>query len=326
MELTEKIIDTTNYVNRRLIEYIELTFAKCESIKEKLIYSINDIGLLFRPFLFRIGCEINELDYKELITNAFAIELMQKSTLIIDDIIDDSPLRNNLLSMPEKYGVKDTILTGELLKSLSSELVLQNEKISDKKKINILSELENAYNKICTGQLLDLEYEKKDNIRIDEYIELIAYTTGYFISASLIIGAILSDVKTKDLSILRNYGLKLGITYQLRDDIINLISDESNGKIFAEDIRSHKKRLPIIHFLNNSNKQEFEEFYLLWNKEKINHDDAKKIVNSLIENNSIQYSIDFLNNLGVETISSLNDYNYTNKNELIKIAKLITIL
>jgi len=284
-----------HFVNERLSSY--------PTIRRQSLYSLNDIGILFRPSLFCSGVNLNpeqrEADYYDI---AIAIELLQISTLVADDIFDDSPLRNNNESVQEKFGVKNAIIIAELFKSFSTEIILNNKKLKASQKGNIILNFEEAYQKICIGQFLDLQFEKEEIISEEEYFDLIIHTTGYFIQKSLLSGALVAEIDTVCYQALAEYGLKLGIAYQLRDDIVNLVTDGSNGKCIAEDLISKKKRLPVIHALN---RKENKEFLKIWNKSKITSNDALLLVEILKKYGSLDYCKQHLERLRKETAKSI---------------------
>ena len=291
---TSKIEETTQLILNAQFAYIEKEFSEYDILRLILDYSLNELGFLFRPYLCRLGIEQSNLNYKDFIPLLSAIEFIQKSTLVIDDIIDNSPLRNKLPSVYSKFGTKQAILCGEILKNTGIKLIREANSISKLNKNKIIDELEEAYFKVYKGQFFDVEYETVNNITEEQYFNMIYLTTGSFIESSLICGLILSNLPNEDLNSFRKFGQKLGMAYQLRDDIINLISDNSNGKILAEDLREKKKRLPVIHFLNNSSPSGVKAFTKLWKKEYLTDDELFTLLEMLQNADSLNYSLNKL--------------------------------
>lgn len=292
--LLREIEKTTFLINPFLLKLIQGHLDDYKDLKKKIDYGLKDIGLRIRPFLLRMGYEVEGGKFKDILPIASAIELMQEATLIIDDVLDDSITRNGRDSICKKWGAKNAILIGEILKSLSSKTFIHS--IQKNKRLkNTLAALElyeNTYKTICVGQYLDLNYEQKNIIKESEYLAMIKNTTALFIQAPITIGALLSGATEKTTDSLSLYGLSLGYAYQIRDDVIDLIGEAKyTGKPFAGDIKRKKKRLPIIHaFLNASNPIK-ERLHAIYYKNEISDDDAKKVVKLLYEAGSIEYSI-----------------------------------
>ncbi|GAB6120212.1 polyprenyl synthetase family protein [Dysgonomonas termitidis] len=321
--LIKKLIDKSKLFEDSLIHFLDERLSSYTEVRRQSLYPINDIGILFRPYLFCTGINMSnkkiESNYYDI---AVAIELLQISTLIIDDIFDDSPIRNGQESMPKKFGIKNTVIIGELFRSLSNEIILKNQYINDSEKRKIIANLEEAYQKICIGQFWDLQYEKLPIITEEKYFEMIAYTTGYFIQKSFLSGAVIAGINEQKYHALSEYGLKLGTAYQLRDDLVNILTDGSNGKIIAEDLVAHKKRLPIIYVLNSPKYK--TEFCRIWNKSSFSSNDIDILLDIIEKSKSVEYCISQLERLCKEAIDSIKPFKFGGqKKELIDLANLV---
>ncbi len=294
--MNEKINETSKDILDYQFSYVNNVFKHIDSLNAVLKISLKDKGILFRPYFCRLGIELSKLNYYTFIEVLAGIEFIQKSTLVIDDILDASPYRNGVPSVYKKHGIKNAVLCGEILKNIGIKLI--RESIIDSRiKLQIIDELEAAYFKIYEGQYLDVLYENHDIISEEEYFKMIYLTTGSFIESSLVCGLRIGNLSEEDINLFRLLGRKLGIAYQVRDDIVNLISDTSNGKILAEDLKEKKKRLPVIHFMNNSDEKSILVFNEIWLKQKLNDDDLYSLLSMLKNAGSINYSIDKLANL-----------------------------
>ena len=242
--LLREIQDTTTLINPILSRLIVNALPCQSNLHAKIRYALTEKGLRVRPFLVRMGYEMGGGHYRDILPIGAALELMQIATLVIDDILDESYLRNGRESIFAKWGIKKGILVGELLKTLSTVSLIHYININKKfrRKNNALMIFENAYKDICVGQYLDLLYEEKNIITEEDYLSMIEKTTASFIRASIVIGATLSCTSKNTIKSLSNYGLHLGIAYQIRDDIIDIIGESAcTGKPFAGDIRRKKK-------------------------------------------------------------------------------------
>lgn len=291
--LLKEIENTTSLINPFLIKLIPEHLDDYKDLKKKIDYGLKDIGLRLRPFLLRMGYEAGGGNFKDISSIATAIELMQISTLIIDDILDESTKRNGRDSIYKKWGTKNAILIGEILKSLSSKIFIQSIQESKKLKntLKALELFENTYKSICVGQYLDLNYEQKNIIKESEYLDTIKNTTALFIQAPITIGALLSGASEKTIDSLSSYGLSLGYAYQIRDDVIDLLGEEKyTGKPFAGDIKRKKKRLPVVHAFSRAPQSIKERLHAIYRKNKISDSDAREVVKLLYETGSIEYS------------------------------------
>jgi len=151
---------------------------------------------------------------------------------------------------------------------------------------------------------------------------MIAYTTGYFIQKSLLSGAVIAGVNDLKYQALSEYGLNLGTAYQLRDDLVNILTDGSNGKVIAEDLIAHKKRLPVIYILNNSKYK--KEFCKIWDKSSFSSNDIDVLLDIIEKSKSIEYCIFQLKRLCKEAIDSIKPFRFGGqKKELIDLADLV---
>ena len=219
---------------------------------------------------------------------------MQIATLVIDDILDESEIRNGRDSVYKKWGIKNSILVGELLKSSSTIILLQS--IHKNKKFkntyDVLNLFENVYKNISIGQYLDLSYENKKIITEAEYMNMIKNTTALFIQSSIKLGAMLSGTSKEIQNSLSAYGLSLGYAYQIRDDVIDIIGEEKYvGKPIGGDIKRRKKRLPFIHAFSNASKSIKERLNTLYKINKMTDGEVKEIIELLNKCGSVEYSI-----------------------------------
>lgn len=274
--------------------------------------SVADVGFRIRPYLLALACQLSGKNLQEFEDVAGAIELMQASTLVTDDFLDDADTRNRKPSLPRALGPARAILIGEMLKSLASTALLEaSAKLATSGvALKCVEILEEAYFRVCLGQYCDLEFEARTDVTEAEYFQMITDTTATFIRAPLIIGALVVDLDGEVCDALSEYGISLGIAYQIRDDVIDLIGDpELTGKPFAGDIRQRKKRLPLIHALTTSPAEVEEELINLLQQVGPESDSREldRIVSIIRDNGSIQYAMDKTRRLCESARESLAD-------------------
>lgn len=184
------------------------------------------------------------------------MELMKAALLIIDDFLDHSEERNGLPSLYAKHGPEQAVLIGEILKSSAFLAFMGNirnlKKVPDTAKDKSIKLFEETYRTICCGQLEDIRLQSEplneDSLNEERILRIIEKTTAVFIQLSVILGGILRDLSPAEINALGDYGLNLGLAYQLRDDVLDLIgTPDLTGKPYAGDLREKKKRLPLIY-------------------------------------------------------------------------------
>lgn len=216
-------------------------------------------GKRIRPVMCLMG---NEL-FDEIIPDAYhvatAIELFHNFTLIHDDIMDKAPLRRGMQTVHTKYDEPTALLSGDVM-------MIQGYEYINKIKTNCIHRILTLFNKtaaqVCEGQQLDMDFEKKEIVRLDEYIEMIGLKTSVLMSASLQMGAILGGAGDNNARHLYEFGLNLGIAFQVQDDYLDAFGDPQKfGKKVGGDIVANKKTFLMIHALDvasESQKQELQ--------------------------------------------------------------------
>ncbi|MBS3090859.1 polyprenyl synthetase family protein [Candidatus Pacearchaeota archaeon] len=253
-----------------------------------------------------------------------SIELMKSSTLILDDFLDESPKRNGIASIYAEQGAKTAVLTAELLKGVASSKLIEILRTDARNydKLAFLHVFEDTYATICRGQMRDISLAKIPILEYvpseKDYFDLIGDTSACYIRAPLLMGGIVMNLPKDVLTSLGDFGINIGLAYQIRDDVLDLVGDPENmGKPFAGDIREKKKRLPLIHHLSVEPRGLVRK---IMTKPCLNDEDVIKVVEELRRTRSLQYCVDKIFYFKEEAMDSLS---YKN-NELAAIAELIT--
>lgn len=214
--------------------------------------SISDVGLRLRPFLFRIGLEAFGGSFRAAIHTAAGIELIQISTLVIDDVLDASPRRNGKPSVAAQWGDGTAIALGSLLASEGIYLVGRGgpKGVDPIRLLRVVQEVSRALREVYDGQAMDLEGERSVDWTEAKYTKMISLTTASLIRSSLLSGAVLGGASPAAIRDLRAIGHNIGVAYQLRDDVLDIVGDPAcTGKPACGDIRQRKCRLPVVHAL-----------------------------------------------------------------------------
>jgi len=247
-------------------------------------------GKRIRPFLVMLSCESVLGDVEKTLPFGMALEIMHNFTLVHDDIMDKSNLRRNVPAVHVKYGEPTAILAGDLLfaKSFDAmhDLTVDCEVF---KKLDQL--LVRCILDICEGQQLDLEFEHRKTITEEEYIDMITRKTAVLFRLAAKGGAIIGDGSEDEISALTDYGLYIGLAFQIWDDYLDLSSDEKIlGKDIGNDIRNGKKTLIAVYSLQHAEGKNKEILERVFGNLDASDDDVKKVFNLFKEMGSIDYA------------------------------------
>ncbi len=176
---------------------------------------------------------------------ATAIELFHNFSLIHDDIMDKAPLRRGVPTVHIKYGDDTALLAGDVMLVAAYEYV---NKIKPLHLQKIIALFNRTAREVCEGQQMDMEFEKKENVSFEEYVQMITLKTSVLLAASLQMGAILGGAGLGNQEKLFEFGKKLGIAFQVQDDYLDAFGDpEKFGKQPGGDILANKKTFLMLH-------------------------------------------------------------------------------
>lgn len=229
-----------------------------------ITYTLSLRGKRIRPVLTLMSCDLVGGDYLDALPQATAIELFHNFTLIHDDIMDDAPIRRGKETVFKRWNPNIAILSGDTLFALAYQYAMQADK-------EILPDILHVFNKtaieVCEGQQYDLNYETNNHVTVGEYIEMIKLKTAVLFGASLKIGALIGGASKEDATELYDFGLNIGLGFQLKDDLLDTFGDENIfGKQTGGDILTNKKTYLYLHALEVANEDQHKELTKLYNK------------------------------------------------------------
>lgn len=206
-------------------------------------------GKRIRPILVLMGNELFDEINPHAWPVANAIELFHNFTLIHDDIMDAAPLRRGKPTVHEKYGMHTALLAGDVMLVKAYEyLNLVDKEIA----YRIIKWFNTTAAQVCEGQQLDMDFEKRDMVSLDEYIDMIALKTSVLLAGALRMGAILGGAGQRNADHLYAFGKNLGIAFQIQDDYLDAFGEpEKFGKQVGGDILANKKTFLLINALSN---------------------------------------------------------------------------
>ena len=239
---------------------------------EPVRYILRSQGKRIRPILVLLSCQAVGGGIDKCLNAALAIELLHNFTLVHDDIMDQDDLRRGRVTVHKKWDEATAILAGDGLVALAYEYLLKTE--SDK--IQEISQIfTSGIIDLCEGQAFDKEFESRDDIRLDQYLDMIEKKTARLLMISADIGAIIGDGSDAERKILREYSKQLGCAFQIQDDLLDI--ETTSGKTFGSDIQQKKKTILLVHALNYADQKIKNSIVKIFNKNQISHDDILKI-------------------------------------------------
>ena len=190
-----------------------------ERLYEPLRYFLQIGGKRVRPLLTLLSAELFGSTSEKAMPQALCIEVFHNFTLIHDDIMDEAPLRRNMQTVHEKWNRDVAILSGDVLMIKAYQLLGNIE-------AKLLPPAFELFNKtaieVCEGQQMDMDFEIRSDVSIEEYIEMIRLKTSVLLGCALEIGAIVAEAPEEDRHAIYDFGQHIGIAFQIQDDLLNL--------------------------------------------------------------------------------------------------------
>ena len=260
-----------------------------KNLYEPIDYILQLGGKKIRPVLTLLAADIFGDDYKKALPAALAIEVFHNFTLVHDDIMDDAPIRRGKQTVHEKWNLNTGILSGDAMLILAYQYF-------ENYKPEVFQKLAKLFSKtaleVCDGQQLDVDFETRNDVSIDEYINMIRLKTSVLVAAALKMGAIVSETNDENADLIYDFGLNLGLAFQLQDDYLDTFGNsETFGKQIGGDIIENKKTflyLKTLEVADKDTKKKLKYFY----RKKLRENGLKIVeVTRLFQMNDIPFLI-----------------------------------
>lgn len=228
-----------------------------KSLYEPIRYVLSMGGKRIRPVLMLLGYNLYKEDTDKILMNAIALETYHNYTLLHDDLMDQADLRRGHETVHKKWDANTAILSGDSMLVLAYERMAQcdSRHLADVLRLFTTTALE-----IGEGQQYDMEFETRDDVREEEYIEMIRLKTSVLLACALKIGAILADAPAEDADSLYKFGEQIGLAFQLQDDYLDVYGDSKVfGKKIGGDITSNKKTYMLINAFSHADEAQRQE-------------------------------------------------------------------
>ncbi|MBT9186769.1 polyprenyl synthetase family protein [Zobellia russellii] len=237
------------FYRSEFISFLEQKSVKREpnNLYAPISYILGLGGKRLRPVLTLLSAELFESDYKKALEAALAVETFHNFSLVHDDIMDDAPLRRGKATVHEKWDINTGILSGDAMLITAYQLFENYEGHTFKNLAKLFSK---TALEVCEGQQYDIDFEERDDVTLPEYLKMIEFKTAVLVAAALQMGAIIAEASEKEQEDIYNFGLNLGIAFQLQDDYLDAFGDPKTfGKQVGGDIIENKKTYLYLNAL-----------------------------------------------------------------------------
>lgn len=289
-----------------------------ENLYLPIEYTMEFGGKRIRPILLLISYQIFNDNIERAFSPAKAIELFHNFTLLHDDIMDKAPLRRGKITVHKKWNNNIAILSGDVMMIHAYQLLA---KVEPKHLKPILNVFNKAAIEVCEGQQWDMDFESKDDVPLIDYIKMIEFKTAVLLAASLKIGAVLADAKEKDQKHLYEFGINMGIAFQLKDDLLDVFgTSKLFGKKIGGDILANKKTflyLKALQISDHSTKLKLKNLYKSTDECDAKVDEVKNI---FVDLNIKKHTLDLMKAYYIKAMKHLDAIDSDKKSPLIDFA------
>ena len=228
-----------------------------ESLYNPVRYVLEQGGKRIRPILMMLAYELYKDHPEDIILPAVGLETYHNYTLLHDDLMDNADMRRGNQTVHKKWDANTAILSGDSMLVLAYRCMQQ---VSDNKLRPVLETFTETALQVGEGQQYDMDFEKRNDVSEEEYIEMIRLKTSVLLACALKMGALLADAPKEDTDNLYKFGEQMGLAFQLQDDYLDVYGDPKVfGKAVGGDITSNKKTYMLINAFNRANTHQREE-------------------------------------------------------------------
>lgn len=202
-------------------------------------------GKRIRPALTLLACNLFSNDISQSVSPALGLEIFHNFTLLHDDIMDKADVRRGKPTVHKKWNENTAILSGDVMQIIAYQYIAD---VPEKDLSRVLKAFSQMAIEICEGQQYDIEFEGRENVSAEEYLNMIRLKTAVLLGTALKIGTWIGGGNDKDAQLLYDFGINIGLAFQLKDDLLDVYGDEKTfGKKIGGDISCNKKTYLLIH-------------------------------------------------------------------------------
>ncbi len=295
--------------------------SKATLLRKVTLYLNKQAGKKIRPICTIIAAGLCGTIQDKTYRGAVLVELLHTATLIHDDIVDDAYLRRNQFSINAIWKNKVAVLIGDYFLAKGLKLAVSS------KDFDFLYLMSDVVQKIVEGELIQIEKTKKLNLKEQEYLKIIELKTGSLFQSSFAAGAVSVGANSKTLEIMSQVGLKIGLIFQIKDDILDYpTKSKKSGKKMGNDIQEGKINLPLLSAINKMKFNEKRHVYSILRKKTNNAAEIKFVQDLVFLYRGIEYAESLISKYYNEVISLISSFeNNQYKESLLSLLKYLMI-
>lgn len=234
---------------------------------EPMSYALSVGGKRLRPVMVLLAAQMYGGDLDDALSSAIGLEIFHNFTLLHDDVMDKAALRRGKPTVHKKWSENVAILSGDAMSIKAYQYIVS---CKEKYVSEVLQVFNDTALEVCKGQQLDMEFEERDEVSIQDYLQMIRYKTAVLFACSLKMGGILAEADKQEQQKLYDLGINLGMAFQLQDDYLDVYGDVATfGKNIGGDILAKKKTYLLIQALKNADVKERNELLHILNDENV---------------------------------------------------------
>lgn len=233
-----------------------------EGLYEPCSYLLQLGGKRIRPALLLMAADMYGAGTAQYINQAVCVEVFHNFTLMHDDIMDEAPVRRGKPTVHKKWNLNTGILSGDVMFVKAYELLAEG--LNPEEIHKVLPVFSRTAAEVCEGQQMDMNFESRDDVSPEEYLEMIRLKTAVLLGAALKIGAVLAKAPDEQTQLLYRFGCNLGVAFQIKDDLLDAFGDtDKTGKQRGGDILADKKTLLLLLAKQNATQEQLQQFTTL---------------------------------------------------------------
>lgn len=316
-EIRESIKEEMARLNDALSDSLKSDNSLLKSVTD---YFLEAKGKQIRPMLVILSSKLFGQISRATLDAAVAVELLHSASLIHDDVVDESPARRGRRSVNSIWDNRVSVLVGDYFVSCALKAAIAT---GDTSIINIIAELGKE---LARGEIDQIETADSHTIDEERYFNVINQKTASLFSSCMKMGAISNGASEREVEILSTFGEKLGLCFQIKDDIFDYFTNEQLGKPTGSDLAEGKVSLPLIYAIRTGNDRENSDMRALLSKERLTQGEIATLIEYAKKMGGIEYAEETMKRLEAEAIAELAPFG---KNEitdsLINILHYITV-
>lgn len=304
-----KLVNYAKYVASEVDKVItEVIKGGPQKLYEASSHLIRAGGKRLRPLALVLSGRMYGLDERIGIRAGASVEILHNFTLIHDDIMDKDAFRRGVPTVHTVYGEDLAILAGDLLFAKAFEALGRlSGLVPDDRLVKAFKELTWAAVTVAEGQALDMEFEYRWDVTLNEYLTMVYKKTAALFKSSLVIGAILAGAPESEIKNLEEFAEGVGIAFQIRDDVLGLVAEESVlGKPVYSDLREGKKTILIIHALGKLDLKGREKLMSTLGKRDASVEELSNLAELIISTGAVEFANDLADRYLKQGLEALN--------------------